>query len=244
MMIEKYEKIMIGILLFLGVLLLLPVPGEKKAQPVFGETKKVCYLTFDDGPSEMTEKVLDILKKYQIQATFFVVGQELTPGRAHLIQRMKEEGHDIGMHANVHVYEQLYASRESFFKDYETLYATLVKEYGLHPTLYRFPGGSVCNCLNGRGKEYIQEMKNRGFTCFDWNVSGEDAVGSPTAESIKKHVLERGLGCNRAIVLLHDSNMAGETVMALPGIIEAFLEVGFTFDTLENTQGYVFPVSR
>jgi peptidoglycan/xylan/chitin deacetylase (PgdA/CDA1 family) len=241
---EKYEKTLIGILFLLLLFLLLPENLTGKVQQVFVEDKKVCYLTFDDGPSENTEKVLDILKKYNIKATFFVVGREVTPKRAQIIRRMKEEGHEIGIHANEHVYEKLYASEESFFKDYETLYVTLVKQYDLQPTLFRFPGGSRCNCLNGKGKEYIQKMKEKGFTCFDWNVSGEDAVGSPTVESIQKNVLKRGLGCRRAIVLLHDSNMAGKTVEALPGIIEKFLEEGFAFDTLENTEGYVFPASR
>ena len=243
-MIEKTEKIIIGILVLLGILALLPKSITSKVQQVFSQEQRVCYLTFDDGPSENTEKVLDILKKYNIKATFFVVGQELTPEREKIIQRMIEEGHEIGMHANVHVYEKLYANKESFLKDYECLYQTLNEKYDLQPNLFRFPGGSMCNCLNERGKEYIREMKEKGFVCFDWNVSGEDAVGTPTAESIRKNVLKKGLDCRRAIVLLHDSNMAVKTVEALPEIIEAFFEAGFEFDTLDHTEGYVFPSSR
>lgn len=173
-----------------------------------------------------------------------MVGQELTPEREGIVERMKSEGHEIGMHANQHVYENLYASKESFLKDYETLYQLLKEQYGVEPTLYRFPGGSVCNYLKGRGKEYIQQMKERGLVCFDWNVSGEDAVGTPTVEGICENVLKRGVECRRAIVLLHDSNMAVKTVEALPEIIEGFIEAGFVFDTLENTEGYVFPVNR
>lgn len=241
---EKFERLMIGILLLLFVFVLMPKAVTDKVQQTFGEEQRTCYLTFDDGPSENTEKVLDILKKYDIKATFFVVGQELTPERDYLIQRMKKEGHEIGMHANEHVYEKLYASKESFLNDYEALYQRLKEQYNVEPTLYRFPGGSVCDCLNGRGKEYIQEMAAKGFICFDWNVSGEDAVGTPAVESIQNNVLKRGLECRRAIVLLHDSNMAVKTVEALPGIIEAFLKAGFTFDTLANTEAYVFPASR
>lgn len=241
---EKYEKLIIGILCLLFLILLFPKSFVKKVQQVFGEEQRVCYLSFDDGPSETTEKVLDILGKYNIKATFFVVGQELTPEREEIVERMKSEGHEIGMHANVHVYEKLYANKEGFLNDYEELYQKLTEQYEIFPTLYRFPGGSVCSCLGGRGKDYIREMKKKGFTCFDWNVSGEDAVGTPTAESIRKNVLKKGLDCRRAIVLLHDSNMAVKTVEALPGIIEAFLDAGFSFDTLGNTEGYVFPASR
>ncbi len=208
------------------------------------EGQRVCYLTFDDGPSENTEKVLDLLQKYEVKATFFVVGEELTEARKEILKRAVEEGHAIGMHANRHVYKSLYESMESFLKDYETLYQKLKNEYGIETALFRFPGGSVCDCLNGQGKQYLKEMEERGFSCFDWNVSGEDAVGSPTVSSIQKKVLSRGLECRRAIVLLHDSAMAGKTVEALPGIIERFKEEGFIFDSLENAENYIFPASR
>ena len=87
-------------------------------------------------------------------------------------------------------------------------------------------------------------MEKRGFSCFDWNVSGEDSVGSPTVSSIQKNVLKKGLDCRRAIVLLHDSGSAAKTVEALPEIIEQFKEEGFEFQSLENAESYVFPASR
>lgn len=208
------------------------------------EGTRVCYLTFDDGPSENTGKILDILEKYHIKGTFFVVGEELTEENRTYLERIVEEGHAVGMHANVHVYEQLYASLDSFLSDYELLYEKLKDTWGIETSIFRFPGGSVCNCLGGQGKNYLQEMQKRGFSCFDWNVSGEDAVGNPTAASIKRNVLTKGLECRRAIVLLHDSKMAVKTVEALPEIIESFLEEGFVFQSLENAENYVFPVNR
>ncbi len=211
---------------------------------VFKEQQQVCYLTFDDGPSYNTEKILDILKRYDVKATFFVIGDALIPERQEIIERIIEEGHCIGLHAYNHDYQKLYASKEHFLEDYETLYEKLSEDYGIEPTLFRFPGGSQCTCLNGHGKEYIKELQEKGLVCFDWNVSGEDAVGYPTVQSIQKNVLKRGLECNRAIVLLHDSAIADKTVEALPGIIEEFQKGGFLFDTLDNTESYVFPNSR
>lgn len=208
------------------------------------EGERVCYLTFDDGPSENTEKILDLLKEHQIRATFFVIGEELTQERKATVERIVAEGHAIGMHANVHVYEQLYASRDSFLSDYETLCTRLKEEFGIETAIFRMPGGSVCTCLHGNGKAYIQEMEERGFCCFDWNVSGEDSVGTPTVASIQNNVLKKGLDCRRAIVLLHDSRAAQKTVEALPGIIERFEEEGFAFDSLEHAESYVFPKSR
>lgn len=208
------------------------------------EGERVCYLTFDDGPSENTEEILDLLKVHDIKATFFVIGEELTEERKETLERIVAEGHAIGMHANVHVYEKLYANKDSFLCDYETLCEKLKEEFGIETAIFRMPGGSVCTCLHGNGKEYIQEMEKRGFCCFDWNVSGEDSVGSPTVASIQNNVLKKGLDCRRAIVLLHDSKAAKKTVEALPGIIESFEKEGFTFDSLEHAESYVFPKSR
>lgn len=208
------------------------------------EGQRVCYLTFDDGPSDNTEKILDILNSYGIHATFFVIGDSLTEERRETLERIVLEGHSIGMHANVHEYEKLYAGLSDFLEDYEILYQKLKEEYGIETAIFRMPGGSVCSCLYGKGKEYIREMEARGFTCFDWNVSGEDSVGNPTVSSIQNNVLRRGLECRRAIVLLHDSKAADKTVEALPGIIEAFLKKGFGFDSLEHAESYIFPASR
>ena len=265
--IGREHLIIIILSLLLAVILIFPEAGNKEEkQAVFAESEdnsyypkliapdrnvipikegtRVCYLTFDDGPSENTEKVLDILAKYHIKATFFVIGESLTEERRATVQRVIEEGHTIGMHANVHEYEHLYASLDSFLSDYETLYDKLKEDYGIETAIFRFPGGSVCNCLGGQGKYYIQEMQKRGFYCFDWNVSGEDSVGSPTVASIQKNVLSKGLDCRRAIVLLHDSKMAVKTVEALPAIIESFQKEGFEFQSLENAENYVFPASR
>lgn len=219
------------------------IAPHRTVRPV-AEGERICYLTFDDGPSENTEKVLDILAEYDVKATFFVVGEELTGEREEIVLRTIDEGHAIGMHANVHVYEKLYASLDSFLADYEALYEKLKENYGIETALFRFPGGSVCTCLNSRGKSYIQEMEKRGFSCFDWNISGEDSVGTPTVSSIQKNVLTKGLECRRAFVLLHDSAAADKTVEALPIIIERFREEGFVFQSLENAESYVFPASR
>lgn len=220
----------------------LVAPERKIRQPAEGE--KICYLTFDDGPSENTEKVLDILAEHNAKATFFVIGQSLNEETGPLLKRMVEEGHAVGMHANVHSYEKLYESLDSFLADYDSLYETLKQDYGIETALFRFPGGSACSCLRGQGKAYVQEMEARGFSCFDWKSSGEDSVGNPTVYSIQKNVFATGLKYNTTIVLLHDSSIAGRTVEALPGILERFEQEGYSFASLENAKSYVFPASR
>lgn len=220
----------------------LQAPG-REIQPI-SEDEKICYLTFDDGPSDNTSAILDILKKYDAKATFFIIGENLDETKKPVLERIVSEGHAIGMHANVHVYQKLYASLDSFLCDYECLYTTLKEEYGIETAIFRFPGGSACCYLNGQGKTYIQKMHERGFYCFDWNVSGEDSVGTPVVESIQQHVFADVFRYDKPIVLLHDSQIADKTVEALPGILEKIKAQGYTFDSLESMEEYIFPANR
>ena len=208
------------------------------------EGEKICYLTFDDGPSKNTIKILDILKEYDVKATFFVIGNCICEDSRGILERMIKEGHAIGLHANNHVYEKFYASETSFLKDYEELYVTLKEEYGIETSLFRFPGGSACKYLYGRGREYVSKMQERGFACFDWNVTGEDSVGTPTVYSIQKNVFDRVFRYEKPIVLLHDSVIADVTVDALPGILEKLRENGYEFASLEHREEYVFKSNK
>ena len=205
-----------------------------------GEGEKICYLTFDDGPSKNTIKILDILKKYDAKATFFVIGNCICEENKPILERIVEEGHAIGLHANNHVYEKFYADENSFLKDYENLYTTLKRDYGIETAIFRLPGGSACRYLYGKGSEYVDKMRQRGFSCFDWNVTGEDSVGTPTVYSIQKNVFDRVFRYEKPIVLLHDSSIADTTVQALPQIIEKIKEKGYRFSTLEHREEYIF----
>ncbi|MBR5598068.1 MAG: polysaccharide deacetylase [Lachnospiraceae bacterium] len=211
---------------------------------VLSEEEKICYLTFDDGPSKNTIKILDLLKQYNAKATFFVIGNSICEENRPIIERIIQEGHAIGLHAYNHVYEKFYATENSYLEDYETLYKVLKEDYGVETALFRFPGGSACKYLYGNGKEYVKKMQEKGFACFDWNVTGEDSVGTPTVSSIQKNVFERVFSYHTPIVLLHDSSIADITVEALPGILEKVKENGYKFDTLEHRKEYVFSGSK
>ena len=208
------------------------------------EGEKVCYLTFDDGPSLNTLSILDILKEYNAKATFFVIGNSLTQENSHVVNRIINEGHVIGLHANNHAYDDFYKDNTSWLHDYETLFSLLRDEYHITADLFRFPGGSACSYLEGKGAEYIKIMHEKGFSCFDWNVSGEDAVGNPTSDSIYKNVLDDALKYNTPVVLLHDSAVCDATVEALPMIMEHLHKEGYSFHTLENRKEYIFKNSR
>ena len=80
----------------------------------------MVYLTFDDGPSENTDAILDILDDYNVKATFFVVGQD-TEVYGDAYRRIVDEGHSIGMHSFSHNYSKLYQSQDSFIADYNKI---------------------------------------------------------------------------------------------------------------------------
>lgn len=217
------------------------------AQPWEGERVeggRVCCLTFDDGPSRNTGRVLEILDRYGVKATFFVVGS--TAASAASQQRMQDivaAGHTLAMHSWSHDYKKIYASVEAFLDDFYRLYQYIHEVTGVYPQVFRFPGGSINGYDRGVYQEIIAEMTRRGFVYFDWNASAQDATVRPRpAADIAADCL-RGVGRDLAVVLCHDSAARGTTVDALPAVIEGYQRAGYTFSALhpgveQVTMGY------
>lgn len=203
--------------------------------------EKVVFLTFDDGPSRNTVKILDTLKQYKVPATFFLIGENLTEDGVRIAKRAEEEGHMLGMHTETHVYEKIYHSVDSFLADYDKLASRFVEGFGECPAAFRFPGGSYSAYINPIKKDLKEEMERRGFLCYDWNVSGEDSVGTPTAASIKKNIFDTIEGQKQPIILLHDSPCSNLTAEVLPEILETLLAKGYEFRTLREREPYQFP---
>ncbi|MBR5060074.1 MAG: polysaccharide deacetylase family protein [Clostridia bacterium] len=197
------------------------------------------YLTFDDGPSYVTDKVLDQLKKYNVKATFFVIGSDFEGSRGNYIKRALAEGHNIGIHSKTHEYHIIYESTDAFFKDFYAVDESLKKGVGFAPDISRFPGGAS----NGVSKKYCpgimtqltKMVPERGFVYFDWNVSPEDAMSHMTAEEIEAAVFKE-LSKNRAVnvVLMHDYDGQDTTAESLSLIIERALAEGYAFDRLTS----------
>lgn len=203
--------------------------------------EKVVFLTFDDGPSRNTIKILDTLKQYNVPATFFLVGENLTESGTEIAKRALAEGHMLGMHTETHEYDKIYRSVEAFLADYDKLAARFTEEFGECPAVFRFPGGSYSAYINPIKKELKGELERRGFLCYDWNVSGEDSVGTPTATSIKKNIFDTIEGQKLPIVLLHDSPCSNLTAEVLPEILERLIAEGYEFRTLQYRKPYQFP---
>ena len=203
--------------------------------------KKIAYLTFDDGPSDNTFDILDILQEKDVPATFFILGSAITDEGEACLRRMANEGHTIGIHTYSHMCNEIYCSIERYLDDFNTVYQQIYEITGRRVSIYRFPWGSN----NGYSKEIkealMDEMERRGFICYDWNVSANDSVGKPTAYSIL-HNIEKDLEQhNYPIILMHDSVINDLTARVLPDIIEMIREKGYEFDTLDHREPYQFP---
>ena len=203
--------------------------------------EKTVFLTFDDGPSRNTVKILDTLAKYNACATFFLIGENMTEDGVEIARRAVEEGHMLGMHTETHRYEKIYHSVDSFLADYDKLAARFVETFGECPSAFRFPGGSYSSYINPIKTELREELNRRGFVGYDWNVSGEDSVGTPTAASIKKNIFDSLEGQTQPIILLHDSPCSNLTAEVLPDILERLVAEGYTFMTLKHREPYQFP---
>ncbi len=194
-----------------------------KINPVKSNGKKV-YLTFDDGPSSNTDQILDILKDYDVKATFFVVGK--TDERSvKAYQRIVEEGHTLAMHSYSHRYDEIYESKEAFARDLNSLQEYLYETTGVWPRIYRFPGGSSNTVSKVDMQELIEYLTDIGITYFDWNVASGDAVSRTLpAETIVNNCLSGIEKQKESVILMHDASNKGTTIEALPRIIEAIQE--------------------
>ncbi|MFP3155108.1 polysaccharide deacetylase [Lachnospiraceae bacterium ZAX-1] len=188
-----------------------------------GERQKV-YLTFDDGPSENTARILDILKEKGVKATFFVIGQEDEESKV-LYQRIVAEGHTLGMHSYTHKYSVIYDSLEAFAEDLTQLQGYLNEITGVEPNIMRFPGGSSNQVSNTDMTEFIAYLNEQDITYYDWNVASGDATSQAyTPDELIENVMRDVAKYSTSIVLMHDSSTKATTVDALGPMIDKLKE--------------------
>lgn len=189
---------------------------------------KIVYLTFDDGPTpNNTPAVLEILKKNDIKATFFVIGKNLE-----MYKDIVADGHQIAIHSYSHNYKEIYASEENFFKDFYKLRDSIRAKTGADPKVCRFPGGSSNTRLkNYLKKPIIERLIAEGYVYQDWNCdSGDASAVTPAVEKI----VRSSIACNEREVnlLMHDSYAKTTTVKALQTIIDNYKSRGYIFEVL------------
>lgn len=207
---------------------------------IYIEEEKIAYLTFDDGPSEITEQILDILDKYNIKATFFVIGCTITVDGEEYLKEMVKRGHTLGIHTFSHNYKNIYSSVDAYLEDFYKVYQLVYEVTGVRVNIFRFPWGSYNGYSKNIKDELVAEMERRGFTYYDWNVSADDSVGKPSANQIKRNIFKDLERYNNPIILMHDASVNKLTAKTLPEIIEAIIDRGYEFDTVDHREPFHF----
>lgn len=210
--------------------------------------KKVCYLTFDDGPSDRTPEILTVLDNYGVKATFFVIGV----GKLSLIPEIVSRGHTIGLHSDTHNYSAVYASDDAYFNDLAAVSDKVENITGKKPVLVRFPGGSdniVSRICPGLMSRLTVSVREKGYQYVDWNIVANDTTPSlmqniggvrmtppPTIlqSVISGSTKSDGTDKEEICVLMHDAKNKYSTVDALSAIIENLLSRGYTLLPLDE----------
>lgn len=196
-----------------------------------GDTsKKVIYLTFDAGyENGYTAQILDALKKHNVKATFFLVGNYIT-GSPELVNRMVEEGHTVGNHTYSHPDMSAISSKDGFCKELQKLEAAFKDATGQEMTkYYRPPQGKF-------SKKNLQMAKEMGYKTFFWSLAYVDWFNDkqPTKEEAFKKLL--GRIHPGAIVLLHSTSKTNAQI--LDELLSKWEEMGYSFGTLQElTEG-------
>lgn len=197
-------------------------------------TKQQIALTFDDAPDTLyTPKVLDILKKHNVKATFFVIGK-LAEQHPDMVRRIAREGHVLGNHTYNHA-QLKKLSMDKFIEDIEKSEAALSPLAGYAPRLIRPPYGAVTD-------DELAWLKEAGYLTVNWNVDPEDWRGVSGEQVLKRSMEAAKPG---AIILMHcatgpDGSLQG-TIDALPELITGLQAKGYELVTvpqlLETTKG-------
>lgn len=193
--------------------------------------KKTVFLTFDDGPSaNITPQILNILDKYNIKATFFVVGA-MAEENKEILKRTYNSGHAIANHSYSHNYSKIYSNVDNFIYEVDKTEEALKKilGYNFNTRVFRFPGGSY-----GNKKEFKEAINNKGMIYIDWNSLNGDAEGQGLSKDrLINRFLETSSNYEKLVVLMHDAPGKQSTVDSLPSIIENLKQRGFEFAILK-----------
>lgn len=185
--------------------------------------RKVVALTFDDGPSQYSDKVLDVLKEKKAKATFFDLGEQALAWPA-VEKRMAAEGHQVASHSNTHP-NMPDLSESAMRADIEDSFANIKTASGVSTTVFRSPYGAFGVKQWAAAGDLIGMNVLWDIDTEDWKLPGADAIHDAVLDNAH----------NGAIVLMHDGGGdRSQTVEALPKIIDDLRKAGYEFVTIDQ----------
>lgn len=207
----------------------------KAIDNIYDSKEKVAFLTFDDGPSSnVTPKILDVLKKEDIKATFFVLGTmvKANPG---VLRREREEGHYIANHSYSHVYSKVYSNENKPLEEYQKtnkVIQTALGDSSYQSNIFRFPGGSVGGYYDKLKQKAKKKFQEKGISYLDWNCLTNDSDGAETKQAIMQNLKATSKGKKSLVILMHDAPNKDLTAKTLPDVIKYLKEQGYSFQNM------------
>lgn len=207
--------------------------GKENLKNIYHSENKRVFLTFDDGPSQNTKDILDVLGVHDIKVTFFVLGSQVE-AFPETTKRIYSEGHYIANHGYSHKYSSIYQNPGEVLNEYEKcnqIVANIigVPEYDSH--LFRFPGGSVGGKYAPIKNEAITLLEQNNILYIDWNaLTGDSEMANPSEEYLMSSLQKTVSGKSSVVILMHDSQAKRVTVDCLPKVIEFLSAQGYKFE--------------
>ena len=206
--------------------------GMQNIENIYHSDTKRAFLTFDDGPSSVTNTILDVLKQENVKATFFVLGSRVE-AKPDVVKRIYDEGHYIANHGYSHIYENIYATPQAVLDEYNRCNDAVknvigVPEYNSH--LFRFPGGITGGKYADIKSQANELLKQNNIVHVDWNALNGDAETNDLSIDFElARVQETTRNKNSVVILMHDAPAKKVTAEALPQIISYLREQGYEF---------------
>lgn len=203
--------------------------------------EKVIYLTFDDGPSILTSRILDILKENEVKATFFLIGNQIN-GFEDVVKKISDEGHSIGLHTYSHNFKKIYRNKNSFVNEMVDCQVEIVKVTGSSTNIIRFPGGS----RKLLSSELLKLLHSYNFKIYDWNMETKDGLNPKLSpDKLYREATKKCEKPSNIILLMHCDYMHKNSCKALPRIIKYYREQGYEFKAItEETPELYFPITK
>lgn len=215
----------------------LSLNAKNKIVNLVNGKEKIAYLTFDDGPNKIvTPKVLDILKKENVKATFFVIGKNVE-SNPEIVKRAYEEGHYIANHGYDHNNKELYKSEESFIKeikktDIQIGKAIGRKDYCSH--IFRFPNGYMSKQNKEAKKKAVKLLNDMNYTYIDWNSLNNDSIKKYNKTELLNNLKKYSKNKGTLVILMHDTKDVSDSSEALEDSIKYLKNQGYKFENFYN----------
>ena len=206
-----------------------------KVNHIYNSDYKRAFLTFDDGPSKsVTIPILDILKQYNVKATFFVLGSNVER-YPDIVKRAYQEGHYIGNHGFTHVYANIYSSPQAVLDEYnrtETAIKNAIGNQNYNSRLFRFPGGTAGGKYAQIKADAVNLLNQNSIAHLDWNALTADSAGLTDVNAMKTYVESTIGNKNSVVILMHDNGAKKATYELLPQLIQELQAKGYVFENI------------